>query len=45
MAKKKSRKQQRIEARDEAASRRFTIVTIVVTIVLIILIYSIYSAF
>jgi hypothetical protein len=43
MAKRKSRKQQRIEARDKAASRRFALITIGVTVALIILLYAIYS--
>ena len=44
-AKAKSKKQQRIEARDEAANRRFIYITIGVTVGLLLMMYMIYNGF
>lgn len=43
--KRKSRKQQRIEAKDEKANSKFFLVLIGVTIVLLIMMYFIYTGF
>jgi|GEM_PF-5712024 len=43
--KTKSRKQQRIEAKDEKANRKFALITIAVTIILLIIMYFTYSGF
>lgn len=43
--KTKSRKQQRLEARDEAANRKFTMITIGVTLLLLIIMYLSYNGF
>jgi hypothetical protein len=43
--KTKSRKQQRIEAKDEVASRKFTLITIGITLILLIIMYFSYNGF
>lgn len=43
--KRKSRKQQRIEAKDEKANQKFFLVLVGVTIVLLAMMYFIYTGF